>query len=437
MTVSGVWLVAEYALTMPYGDEWTLLGAATGQQPLTLDWLWSQHNEHRLLLPKLIYLGLGQLSGFDFRAGPLFNVLALSGLSLLLMLAVRATRGHTRITDAVFPLALLHWGQYLNLLWGFQVTYVTSVILVGSLLTVIFRCNRQLSLRGAILTAFCLVALALGGLEGLIYVPPIACWLVIVGINRWQSGEPGGRSRGLLMVGLAVLPMVFVGLYFVDFNRSAPEAAWPGIVASVATSLQFLSNGLGPATKEIWPASGLLILAACTWSGWLLVRVYRNRPCERERTIGFLLFFAATVLLALAVGFGRAWMGPKAGFMPRYVTLAVPLLCFLYLLVETYPRPLLATRIRHTFFILMCVTAAINARKGLRRAVLLEAPIVAVEEDVRAGIPPRSLAARHCEQRGLRAPEAVLAQQFETLRKARLGPYRDLSRSGAGVLHSP
>lgn len=426
MTLMGLWLAGRYALTMPYGDEWTLLPTATGHRPVTLDWLWSQHNEHRLFLPKLIYVGIGAVSRWDFRAAAFCSVLALSGLSLLMVLAAAAARRRIRITDAVFPLALLHWGHYLNLLWGFQVTYVTSVVLVGVLLTLIARCGGRLSLWSAVTAAVCLVGLTLCGMEGLVYVPAMACWLVLAGIGRWRDGQPRARAAGGLTIGLAVLPMILLGLYFVGYSRSTPQAAWPGPAASMRTGLQFTANGLGPAAKEVWPISGILLLAGCAWGVWLAARAYRRRPQQRDRAAGFLCFLAAAVGLAVAIGVGRSGYGPESGFMPRYVTLAVPLLCCIYLLGEAYATPVVSGRLRRVFLMVMCVAAAVNARKGLPRAADLTAPVRALEADVRLGIPPRFLAVRHCRQRGFAASQAALTRLLQTLRQARLGPYRKL-----------
>src|SRR5579859_5129673 len=40
--------------SLPYWDGWTQIEvAANGRSPLSPSWLWEQHNEHRLVIPKL------------------------------------------------------------------------------------------------------------------------------------------------------------------------------------------------------------------------------------------------------------------------------------------------------------------------------------------------------------------------------------------------
>ncbi len=46
-------VVVSYS-SLPYWDGWTQVGiAAGGESPLSPAWLWHQHNEHRLVIPKL------------------------------------------------------------------------------------------------------------------------------------------------------------------------------------------------------------------------------------------------------------------------------------------------------------------------------------------------------------------------------------------------
>src|SRR5262249_11804164 len=80
--------VGVYGVNVPYWDDWDMVPVRTGRQPLTLDWLWAQHNEHRIPLPKLLYVALARGCG-DLRAGMVFNVLCLAAVAAGLILAVR------------------------------------------------------------------------------------------------------------------------------------------------------------------------------------------------------------------------------------------------------------------------------------------------------------------------------------------------------------
>src|SRR5262249_24127651 len=61
-----LFFVYRYGDDVPYFDDWLIVPALTGHESITLRWLWSQHNEHRMPLTKLILLGLSRVSAGDF-----------------------------------------------------------------------------------------------------------------------------------------------------------------------------------------------------------------------------------------------------------------------------------------------------------------------------------------------------------------------------------
>ncbi len=422
MVLAGLGFVAVYGFTMPYGDEWAWLPVVAGQQPASLSWFWSLHNEHRVPLPRLIYLGLGKLSSFDFRAAPFYNILVLSGLSLAMMLAARRIRGRTSIYDVFFPLLLLHWAQCEDIAWGFQLQFITSVALAGAVLLIIVRCGPRLGLGAALATTVLLALLALCGLNGLAYLPALMCWLVFAGICRWRDAGPHARRDGLLLVASAAALLALLVGYFIGFHHQAFKS--PGILASLSTALQFLSGGIGPAAREIWPVSGVLTAVACGYALWQLYDVLRRRPQQRVRAAGLLCFLGGMCSLALAIGAGRAYAGPKAGFMERYMTIAAPLLCLFYLQFTLYCPPRVKIHWQRTLALLMLGLLAVNIPKGLRYGNDYRVLITQLEADMRAGLSPTNLATRHGEDLGF-GPNELFATRLEMLRAARLGPYRD------------
>src|SRR4051812_49211071 len=79
-------LAVSSAAETPLWDDWANVPVLTGERPLSLEWLWSQHNEHRIPLPRLIIIGLSQLTGCSFRAPPIFNAGLLAVASGVLVL---------------------------------------------------------------------------------------------------------------------------------------------------------------------------------------------------------------------------------------------------------------------------------------------------------------------------------------------------------------
>jgi len=418
MIAGGIWFVTVYGFTMPHVDEWLWVPVVVGKEPVTLSWLWSLFNEHRMFLPRLIYLGLGALTHFNFRAGAYYNILTLSGLSFAMMWVARRLRGHTIAYDAFFPLVLLHWAQCENIVWGFQLNFITAVVLAGAVLLAIARCGPRLAVLPALFVTVCLTGLGLCGLYGLAYLPALACWLLFAGGCRWREATLHHRRDGLLLMFFGLAPLALVGGYFVDFPFPVCQSS--NVSASLVTACQFLSGGMGRAAKETWPVSGLIVPSALIYSLGQLYQVFRTQPQERLRAAGLFCFLGGVGSLTLAIAMGR----PGCGFETRYMTLAAPLMCLFYLQFTLYGAPAVKVRLQHALALLMWILLVINTQKGLCFARSYVAPWPQFEHDVRCGLSTSELASRYDQELGLPLSTDVFAQRLDMLREARLGPYR-------------
>src|ERR1700740_3081887 len=100
MLVAALAFVGKYGSNVPYWDEWNMVPVLVGDQPVDAHWLWSEHNGHRIPLPRLLLLGLYKLTGSDFRAGMYFNVFALGALAFTMIWVAKGQRGETSYADA-------------------------------------------------------------------------------------------------------------------------------------------------------------------------------------------------------------------------------------------------------------------------------------------------------------------------------------------------
>jgi len=136
MTMTLLTCIALFGRDVPQFEDWYMVAPLTGREPDLLAWLWAQNNEHRSPLPRLLYLALLWVSGGDFRVGMVCNTLAAALTAAALVAASRKTRSRMSLTDAFFPVALLHLGHWTNLIWSWQIQFVLSTCLFCVLLAV-------------------------------------------------------------------------------------------------------------------------------------------------------------------------------------------------------------------------------------------------------------------------------------------------------------
>jgi hypothetical protein len=415
-----------YASNVPHGDEWVgLLPALTGEQPVTVSYLWSQHNEHRIFLPRLIALAAFHLGNRDLRAVMFFNIAALSGLALALVLACRALRGSVSYGDAFFPLVLLNLAQYENLFVAFQVQMVSSALLAGILLLLIVRNRKPLKLGPALLAGTCVVSLPLCGANGLVLAPAFALWLGCTGVLAWRSGEPHAKRNGLVLLAFAAAALFLVWFYFVDFWRPAMSGTRSGLDAVAMTCLEFISDAVGSELgRSWWPFVGIVLLALLLVTAVVLVWAWVKQPGERFRAGGLLLFLGAVASLILALGWGRAVLGKDAGFESRYVTLMAPALCWVYL-VWALPSRRGSGLVHTCLFTLACIPFLANAKEATGWAEHVHEHDGVFTRDLLAGTPVSLLSQRYADLFSIWDSNAAekVAHHLRQLRQAGVGMY--------------
>lgn len=422
MFAAALCFVARYASNVPSWDDWDMVPTLTRNQPVSWEWLWSQHNEHRVPLPRLIFLGLNRLFLVDMRVTMYFDVVLMAVLAAAMIATATRLRGKPSAADAFFPLALLHWGQAANLLWGWQLQFFASVALACAALLAIARAGTTMSLKGAaVLAGCCALMLPLCGANGLGMVPALAAWPLALAVlpERW-TGNIGIR-RSPLLTGLGLGALALTLLYFVGWERVPYHPKSQSIYQTLKTAIQFATIGLGPATRNAWPVTGLMTLAAFGSTLVLLGRVWRDRPEERARAMGFFCFLTALGALALGLGLGRN------GFETRYVTLALPAWCAVYFVWLAYGGALR----RLAPAILAAASLATlwgNTSFGVEYARELRGQLGGFERDMAAGVPLHELLHRYGPW--LHPHQDMPQRYLPLLKRANVGHYGGLQLDG-------
>jgi len=196
LTVAAVAFVLVLGSNCPNADEWEFVPALTGHEPLG-PWLWAQHNEHRLPLPRLVYYALFQIT-HDFRAGSLAQIAILSGTSLALMSLAARIRGYPYWTDAFFPVSIVHVGHWENLLIGYNICFAFILVLESAIGVVALRTTRETAFQSGWVAGVLMVLLCLCGGGGVVTAMPVAAWLAYLGFVQLKQTGPMPAAGPLL-----------------------------------------------------------------------------------------------------------------------------------------------------------------------------------------------------------------------------------------------
>jgi hypothetical protein len=427
--VLGAWLamlacsiayIARFGSPIPFFDEMEVARYLDPGLSITLRWLWEGHNEHRIPIAKLVYLGLASAFS-DTRAVMYADAAALGIASLALILAARRIRGRTSFTDAFFPLVWLHLGNPLNLLSGFQISLELAPVIVAIALALAVRSGGAPTRAAALGIGACIALLPLNGGHGMAQLPPLLAWLAFAGFACARSPDANARASGRILLASGIAAAALGALYFVgyEFPAATPHTHEPSQLA--ATTIRFLSLSVGPATAIYWPVFAWIVSSLCAVTLVLLVHVLRTRPAERVRASALLAAMCAVVCMGLTVGWARAGLEEDPGVDPRYVTLPTIVLCAVYLAWCAYGSQIAGGLVQLALLSIPCVLLPFHTRFGLEYGRSHKQSSDALTAMARSGARISSIAREHWPD--FYHDPIAFAERLRELANARFAPF--------------
>ena len=302
---------------LPQGDEWTSLAVfrsvMTGRAVVS-DML-GQHNEHRILFPRLVlfsdYLlarGTGRL---DLVA--IFVTQALACGLFLDLLARGAARSPGRVAvGAVVVLLLASLRQSENFTWGFQVQFV-GVFAAGGLAASLFaaaigaaRAGRPAG--GLVTLALATAAVATFSMSNGLLAAPVLLALAVMG---------RAPRRMTLAAGLATVALT--AAFFAGYEVLGPGNLRAALAEDPLRIPAYAAAYLGNLLDPDMGACLLLGAAGLAWAAVaaLAVATGRDRDAVRLALLGIMLFTAGSATLT---ALGRSGEGLGSAMASRYAT---------------------------------------------------------------------------------------------------------------------
>lgn len=330
-----VMFIQSYAVPLPWADEWKLTAVATGNEPLTLDWLWTPAQEHRAPLTRLEVLLIGRLGSWDMRVVHQVNAAFLAFGSLCLLLAARAIRGESAWCDSFLPLLVLSPGQYESVIvYGYAYAMALGLT-CGAVAAAATRwfIPSIVRLLGYLALVFA-IALS-GGPAGNLWALGLSGVVLFVPVK-----EVGRLWTWFARIGASLVILISVALLLL--TPAIPEGHKSFASDSVITTLKAFARlsicWMGKPLEVVWPWPLLLlsvpavILLRHMGTGITLAWAQRTSiGLSRSAWFNLTLVLLAVVLAGLAIGYGRGRY--PALFASRYQTLMIPTGVVVYLLM--------------------------------------------------------------------------------------------------------
>jgi hypothetical protein len=383
-------LVRLYGMDLPFWDEWAPdlggLYIKFCHHQLTLGNFWAQHNEHRMLIPRLILLPIQVATHFNTVAEMIAEWVIICLTSIGVLRLIRQTHDEPkslRVVGLWFLCNLLIFtpGQWENLIWGCGVINVLPMALIVWMMVSLLSQFRPMA--KTIISIVLAIAATYSSGNGMLAWPIALALVVLSGESKWKS------SAAIWLVAA----IIFCGLYFVGYQKPDHGQAQP-YATSVVSMWDYFITFLGTPfafsspypSDRMAPIVGLVMLILAIGLG-----VFAWRMRVRRAVCWLCVAFFAVASAALA-GITRAGFGPAQAIeSTRYVSFS------LYL-----PVALLVLTL------MICGEWARRANDSPRREVIARIPVVLASVIVVLQVFSYSSALASCEF-DLRARRATKA----------------------------
>jgi hypothetical protein len=319
-----VWFIFKYGVNVPFGDQWDLIplfekvyeGSATFQD------FFAQHNEHRVLFPKLIMVLLAFASGWNVHL-EMFVGASIAVATLGLVLAVASRDGSppalfnvTGILCAGFMLSISQWE---NWLWGFQIAwFLTNFCLLLAIALITIPQGVAVPMRLLLAGLACLVA-SFSSAHGLF------SWVALVPVVVALPGSV--RQRAMRALLWAAVFFVVAAIYLSGYEKPVHHPSLTTFLSSpnlaVSYFLTLLGNVVGPPAISARISGLVLLINFMAFSVYWVLHLKRSIALSMAPWLAIGWF---TVCFSAITTIGRSGFGVEQAASSRYISVSVLLL---------------------------------------------------------------------------------------------------------------
>jgi uncharacterized membrane protein SirB2/HAMP domain-containing protein len=353
--VISVALTVRCYMPCPFGDEWVVIDSiARGHGPSSWSWLFGQHNEHRIAIPRaLIWLDLVRFHGKNVS---LFTEIYL----VLLVQWIAICYALERLTDfpnalkrtlqGLFAFCIFHPNQNENLTWPFEISFVlpSAIASVALLLVAFFPRSR----RPWIATTYVALSPLVAGLSlasGLLIGPVTICFAILRRL-----------PYRLVMITLTIF-LLSVGAYLWSYKSPDPANSAQSALTDPKGLLVYVLTYFGASWTKILPhKERTLALLSIICFVAIVIHSARNRRPLSAFEWFCIAECSLMLFIALATAVGRLKFGVGQAYASRYQTPAMlywGALCSLIIIAAWRAWPQRLAWVQAALLLVMCLSA--------------------------------------------------------------------------------
>ncbi len=308
---------------VPYWDEWDFVLAYNQFHYFPVRWIWDQHNEHRLILAKLIFVvDMLYLQGrnWPMYVGIFLCPVVLSVLIGYMLGQLDGVRGS--LWSACLGIGLYCVfcpSQWENFYWAFQVSFMAvSIWVLIAILSLLIQ-KQRLDARQTVSRRLIAISLVAALFATFTNGNGITVWPVLI-VLAIMSAIPW-RLTMIYAAGFATS----MALYLVGYQSPSVHARPLDSIHQPLLVLQYVEKYLGSplllSGHYDWaPQIGEAALILCLFLLWRLLSRRFDATLLDYAFAGILLYCMAT---AFVTALGRLVFGTDQAFAPRYQTFAL------------------------------------------------------------------------------------------------------------------
>jgi hypothetical protein len=312
-------ILMSYSLNVPMWDEWELLKADALSRDLSVHWIFEFHNEHRIILTKLLTWILLWVNGWDLNTNVAINFVIYALFVFLLLKALErkfnSELGFVLILMGSSLLWQNHYHPFQNQFHFFLLFFFTAVMLV-----VRDDSCCWLSAFFAILSAFS-------------FSSGVVCAFVFIVLCLALSFSRPPRFRRIIPAGITALA---IGLWFIGFHKNPghPPLAMPWESAFWNHYLNILSLGLGYDRNINSLPGAILLLLLTALPIWRILTLKELSNEQKGNWLGIIAITCGILGSLASISMARAGFGPEQAKSSRYAEISIILLPMLWVLVQ-------------------------------------------------------------------------------------------------------